>query len=90
MNVVRMCANDHVCTCHDDVQDGLNTCPDCGAFVCKCGSHDVEVLSRITGYIQPTKGWNAGKLAEFKDRSRYNPFTGALYSHVDGTPNEYK
>jgi ribonucleoside-triphosphate reductase len=37
----------------------------------KCNSTDVEHLSRITGYIQPVSGWNAGKQQELKDRMRY-------------------
>jgi ribonucleoside-triphosphate reductase len=37
----------------------------------KCGSADVEWYSRITGYYQRVKQWNAGKRQEFMDRRRY-------------------
>ncbi len=36
----------------------------------KCGSAN-EVWSRIVGYIRPIQQWNAGKRAEFDDRSEY-------------------
>ena len=37
----------------------------------KCNSTNVQIWSRITGYYQNVSGWNAGKLAELKDRRRY-------------------
>jgi ribonucleoside-triphosphate reductase len=37
----------------------------------KCGSSDIDVWSRITGYYQNVGGWNKGKLAELKERRRY-------------------
>lgn len=88
--VTKMCPEDHVCTCHEDVQSGLHVCQNCGEFTCACGSHDVELTSRITGYLSALSGWNRGKSQEFKDRTRYNALTGAMYSSVDGTPKEYK
>jgi anaerobic ribonucleoside-triphosphate reductase len=42
------------------------TCKNCGAE----GDH-LEHWSRITGYYQQLRGWNAGKVQEFKDRHRY-------------------
>lgn len=41
---------------------------------CSCGGkeNDIEWYSRITGYYSRVKRWNEGKLAEFKDRLRYN------------------
>lgn len=42
----------------------LETCP-------KCGSKNVQHLSRITGYLQSVEGWNEGKKQELKDRKRY-------------------
>lgn len=40
----------------------LQTCP-------KCGSHNIDVLQRITGYlVGTTDRWNSGKIAELKDR----------------------
>ena len=43
----------------------LDKCP-------KCGSENVDHLSRITGYLQPVSGWNKGKQQELKDRKHYN------------------
>jgi ribonucleoside-triphosphate reductase len=36
-----------------------------------CGSEDVQLFSRITGYISPVARWNQGKAQEFKDRTRF-------------------
>jgi len=55
----------------------LTICNACGNVVgglhekCqKCGSENVQMWSRITGYYQNIKGWNKGKLQELKDRQR--------------------
>ncbi len=32
----------------------------------------IDHYSRITGYYQNISGWNKGKLAELRDRKRYN------------------
>ena len=54
-----------VCTDGGYVASGLlDKCP-------KCGSENVEHLSRITGYLQPVDGWNKGKRQELLDRKRY-------------------
>ncbi len=54
-----------VCTDGGYVASGLlDKCP-------KCGSENVEHLSRITGYLQPVDGWNKGKQQELQDRKRY-------------------
>ena len=73
----KMCPNDHICTCNTEINNGVRFCSICGAPTCPCGSEDVVALSRITGYMSTIggggqKGWNAGKLAEFSDRHRYN------------------
>lgn len=86
---VEMCKNDHKCTCIDDLQYTTQRCDVCGSFVCNCGSHDCEVLSRVTGYIQALGGWNHAKVAEFNDRTRYEPLTGNIVSTVDGTPANF-
>jgi len=39
----------------------------------KCGSHNIDHLSRITGYLQSVDGWNAGKKQELLDRTRTDP-----------------
>lgn len=54
-----------VCTDGGYVTAGLlDRCP-------KCGSENVQHLSRITGYLQSVEGWNRGKRQELKDRKRY-------------------
>jgi len=32
----------------------------------------VEVFSRVTGFMRPVQEWNNGKVAEFKDRKKYD------------------
>jgi ribonucleoside-triphosphate reductase len=55
-----------VCLDEGYVSNGLQEkCP-------KCGSDNVQHLSRITGYLQNVEGWNAGKRQELKDRQRYD------------------
>jgi ribonucleoside-triphosphate reductase len=39
--------------------------------LCGADGNSLEHWSRITGYYQQLRGWNAGKLQEFKDRHRY-------------------
>lgn len=50
-------------TCgHEDATDNLKVCP-------RCGSHDIDRLQRITGYlVGTTDRWNRAKLAELADR----------------------
>ena len=33
-----------------------------------CGSHNVEHMTRVTGFFSKIDGWNPGKQAELKDR----------------------
>jgi anaerobic ribonucleoside-triphosphate reductase len=66
----RMCVEDRLCTCMVDQSTGLTKCPTCGQYTCPCGSHDVVVISRVTGYLSDAAGWNAGKRQELKDRQR--------------------
>lgn len=44
----------------------LSQCRNCGAT-----GDAIEQWSRVTGYYQRVKGWNAGKKAELQDRHRY-------------------
>lgn len=47
---------------YEDAAEHLDECP-------KCGSHDIDKLQRITGYlVGTTDRWNKAKLAELKDR----------------------
>lgn len=62
---------------YGSVNHNRNRCLDCGyenadanLTVCpKCGSHHIDKLQRITGYlVGTTDRWNSGKLAELRDR----------------------
>ena len=62
---------------YGSVNHNRNRCLDCGyenadanLEVCpKCGSHHIDKLQRITGYlVGTTERWNSGKLAELHDR----------------------
>lgn len=56
-----------ICRKCNSVEANLQTkCKLCGAT-----GNDLEHWSRITGYYQQLRGWNAGKVQEFKDRHRY-------------------
>jgi hypothetical protein len=68
----KMCALDHVCTCIREHSEGIKYCPECGQNICPCGSHDVVVISRVTGYLADVSGFNSAKRAELRDRHRYN------------------
>lgn len=67
-----MCPLDHN-SCHDEVIGRVEYCPICGKGVCpECGTHDVLLLSRVTGYLQDVSGWNNAKKQELKDRTHYS------------------
>ena len=36
----------------------------------RCGSEDVDGITRVTGYFTRTSSWNAGKRGELRDRAR--------------------
>ena len=36
------------------------------------GKCEVEVYSRVTGFMRPVKNWNKGKREELKDRKKFN------------------
>lgn len=59
--------------CHREMVPNTSTCPLCGAPCCPdCHNHAVDVLSRVTGYLQVVSGWNEAKKQEYEDRNRYN------------------
>jgi len=75
-DVFLMCPLDH-CGCLHDIESGVHTCPICGDYICpQCGSHDVTVVTRITGYLNDLRGFNAAKEQEVKDRHRVNIIGG--------------
>lgn len=48
-------------------------CRVCGHYLCPdCSSHTVDILSRVTGYMQVISGWNKAKRQELDDRTRYD------------------
>lgn len=58
------------------MNQGGGYCPKCGKeMVPWCGHPgchaDVEVYSRIVGYMRPVATWNDGKAQEFVDRKTY-------------------
>lgn len=82
MNVVDMM--DRLNMGYGSVNHNRNRCMDCGyenadahLETCPhCGSHHIDRLQRITGYlVGTTDRWNSGKLAELHDR----------VTHVQGT-----
>lgn len=65
-------------SCKDTVA-GLSECPICGHAMCpSCYNHNVEQLSRVTGYIQAVSGWNEAKKQELQDRKRYAINNGGM------------
>jgi hypothetical protein len=66
--VPKACPNDH-CHCGHAVVERVAYCRICGKAMCPiCYTHDVEQISRVTGYLQAVGGWNAAKQQELKDR----------------------
>lgn len=52
----------------------MKNCEKCGAelvHACPICGKEVEVYSRIVGYLRPTRTWNVGKQQEFADRKEY-------------------
>ena len=59
--------------CSHTSTSGIEVCPLCGEMVCpECGSHDVTIMSRVTGYGSDTSQWNKAKQEELKDRVRHH------------------
>ena len=57
--------------CGKDTVANIKFCPVCGNPCCPdCMNHNVEQLSRVTGYISSVSGWNASKKQELLDRQR--------------------
>ncbi len=51
-----------ICPAHGYLNGEVHQCPTCG--------EETEIYSRVVGYLRPVKQWNAGKQAEFAQRSR--------------------
>ncbi len=53
--------------------NGADICPVCKTSMCpECGNHSCISLSRVTGYMSDTSGWNEAKKQELMDRKRYS------------------
>lgn len=52
--------------CNACQKTGRGAATSCGY----CGSENVDVITRITGYYSKVSSWNQGKRQEFKDRAR--------------------
>lgn len=54
----------------------FTSCNSCGKLhrglkeKCKCGSKDLDFITRVTGYFSKVSMWNKGKIAELKDRNK--------------------
>ena len=58
--------------CSREMVPNTMICPICGHPCCPdCMNHNVEQLSRVTGYMSGVSGWNAAKQQEFRDRTRH-------------------
>jgi len=78
-NIRAHCENDKPCHCAKQIHETIAYCDTCGEPVCPgCGCHDVEAVTRITGYLNALSGFNRGKAQEVKDRVRYNALTGEV------------
>ncbi len=55
-----------ICPVHGYLEGEHETCPKCVI------EQEVEVYSRVVGYIRPVKQWNKGKQAEFDDRKEFS------------------
>ena len=59
--------------CNKQMVANTTVCPVCGNPMCPdCMNHNVEIISRVTGYLSTVSGWNEAKKAEFNDRQRYD------------------
>jgi len=73
--LIDMCPLDHChCNCNMGIPiASIKYCPICGEAICpECGTHDVEQITRVTGYLNAISGFNNAKKQEVKDRVRYN------------------
>lgn len=43
----------------DDTEMGSCSC---------CGSHNIEIMTRVTGFFSKVNSWNRGKIGELKKR----------------------
>ena len=59
--------------CDKELVANTASCPICGSPVCPdCMNHNIEQISRVTGYLSTVSGWNAAKKQEFADREKYD------------------
>ncbi|MBW2993371.1 ribonucleoside triphosphate reductase, partial [Candidatus Woesearchaeota archaeon] len=53
-----------ICKTHGYIMGEHRECPECGS--------EVDIYSRIVGYIRPIRSWNDGKKEEFKHRATFS------------------
>lgn len=58
--------------CGERVESSMSKCP-------KCSSHDIQGISRVTGYLSLDERFGAGKYAERADRTAHNGSHVKLY-----------
>lgn len=67
----------------------IRYCRDCGTYLkngeqkCKCGSLNIQGVSRVTGYLSLDERFGAGKLAERKDRISHTENHINVYRNVN-------
>jgi ribonucleoside-triphosphate reductase (formate) len=68
----------------------IKYCKDCGTYLnggshkcTKCGSHNIQGVSRITGYLSLDERFGAGKYAERADRKSHTDSHVNIYSTSD-------
>lgn len=78
-NLESHCEKDVPCHCAKTIHETIAFCDTCGHVICpECGCHDVEGISRITGYLNAVEGFNNAKRQELKDRTHYDATTGEM------------
>lgn len=66
----------------------IRYCRDCGTYLkngegkCKCGSHNIQGISRVTGYLSLDERFGAGKYAERADRKSHTETHINAYSDI--------
>lgn len=66
----------------------IRYCKDCGTYLhsestCpKCGSHDIQGISRVTGYLSLDERFGASKVAERNDRIDHNATHAHSYDKI--------
>lgn len=60
-------------SCGETINDGVNTCP-------TCGSHSIQGISRVTGYLSLDERFGTGKASERNDRISHDHSGKSTYT----------